>query len=142
MEWIERVKGIIGRLRRNGKTESEIEEIVQQAADKATVTQEMERSQAEAEVATMFRALSELLTSPEFEQQYLFFAKAAGEAMRRIIDKIREAGMTAEQVAAALRMMHGSRQQESNNWRKLHGLPMRRKGRKRHGRTGRGCGHQ
>lgn len=140
MEWIEKVKGIIGRLRRNGKTEPEIEEIVQQAADKATVTQEMERSQAE--VATMFRVPSELLASPEFEQQYLFFAKAAGEAMRRIIDKIREEGITAEQVAAALRMMHGSRQQESNNWRKLHGLPMRRKGRERHGRTGRGCGHQ
>lgn len=140
MEWIEKVKGIIGRLRRNGRTEWEIEEIVQQAADKATVTQEMERSQAE--VATMFRAPSELLTSPESEQQYLFFAKAAGEAMRIIIDKIREAGMTAEQVAAAFRMMHGSRQQESNNWHKLHGLPMRRKRRKRHGRTGRGCGHQ
>lgn len=140
MEWIEKVKGIIGRLRRNGKSEPEIEEIVQRAAEKATVTQGMVRSQAE--TATMFRAPSELLTSPEFEQQYLFFAKAAGEAMRRIIDKIREAGMTAEQVAVALRMMHGSRQQESNNWRKLHGLPMRRKGRKRHGRTGRGCGHQ
>lgn len=140
MEWIEKAKGIIGRLRRNGKSEPEIEEIVQRAAEKATVTQGVVRSQAE--VATMFRAPSELLTSPEFEQQYLFFAKAAGEAMRRIIDKIREAGMTAEQVAAALWMMHGSRQQESNNWRKLHGLPMRRKGRKRHGRTGRGCGHQ
>lgn len=25
---------------------------------------------------------------------------------------------------------------ESNNWRKMHGLPMRRKGGKRHGRTG------
>lgn len=140
MEWIEKVKGIIGRLRRNGKTEPEIEEIVQQAADKATVTQEMERSQAE--VATMFRAPSELLTSPEFEQQYLFFAKVAGEEMRRIIDKIREAEQAEEQVAAAPRMLHSSRQQESNNWRKLHGLPMRRKGRKRHGRTGRGCGHQ
>lgn len=140
MEWIEKVKGIIGRLRRNGKTEPEIEEIVKQAADKATVTQEMARSQAE--VATVFRAPSELLTSPEYEQQYMLFAKAAGEAMRRIIEKIKEAGMTAEQVAAALRMMHGSRQQESNNWRKLHGLPMRRKGRKRHGRAGRGCGHQ
>lgn len=140
MEWIEKVKGIIERIRRNRKTEPEIEEIVQQAADKATVTQGMERSQAE--VATMFRAPSELLASPEFEQQYLFFAKTAGEAIQRIIDKIREAGMTAEQVAAAFRMMHGSRQQESNNWRKLHGLPMRRKGRKRHGRTGRGCGHQ
>lgn len=140
MEWIEKVKGIIGRLRRNGKSKPEIEEIVQRAAEKATVTQGGVRSQAE--VATMFRAPSERLTSPEFEQQYLFFAKAAGEAMRRIIDKIREAGMTAEQVAAALRMIHGSRQQESNNWRKLHGLPMRRKGRKRHGRTGRGCGHQ
>lgn len=140
MEWVEKMKGIIGRLRRNGKTESEIKEIVQQAADKATVTQEMVRTQAE--VSAAFGVPSKLLVSPEFEQQYLFFAKAAGETMQRIIDKIREAGMTAEQVAAALRMMNGSRQQESNNWRKLHGLPMRRKGRKRHGRTGRGCGHQ
>ncbi|WP_455618836.1 hypothetical protein [Eisenbergiella sp.] len=140
MEWIERVKGIIGRLRGNGKTEPEIEEIVQQAADKATVTQEAEQTQAK--VAEAYGIPCELLTSPEYEQQYAFFAKAAGEAMRRIIEKIREAGMTAEQVEAALRMMHGSRQQESNNWRKLHGLPMRRKGRKRHGRAGRGCGHQ
>lgn len=140
MEWIEKVKGIIGRMRRNGKTEPEIEEIVQQAADKATVTQEMQRTQAE--VTTAFRVPSEPMASSEYEQQYVLFAKAAGEAMQRIINRIREAGMTAEQVAAALRMMHGSRQQESNNWRKLHGLPMRRKGRKRHGRAGRGCGHQ
>lgn len=140
MAWIEKVKGIIGRLRRSGKTEPEIEEIVQQAADKATATQEMVRTQAE--VAAAFKVSNEPLALSEYEQQYMLFAKAAGEAMRRIIDKIKEAGMTAEQVAAALRMMHGSRQQESNNWRKLHGLPMRRKGRKRNGRAGRGCGHQ
>lgn len=107
MEWIEKVKGIIGRLRRNGKTEPEIEEIVQQAADKATVTQEMERSQAE--VTTVFRAPGQLLTSLVYEWKWI---------------------------------IPSSRQLASNNWRKLHGLPMRRKGRKRHGRTGRGCGHQ
>lgn len=140
MEWIEKVKGIIGRLRRNGKTEPEIEEIVQQAADKATVTQEA--GQERAKVAEAYGIPSEWLASPDYAQQYVLFAKAAGEAMQRIINKIKEAGMTAVQVEAALRMMHGSRQQESNNWRKLHGLPMRRKGRRRHGRTGRGCGHQ
>lgn len=118
MGWIEKIKDIIGGLRASGKNEKEIEDIVQQAADKATV-------------AGVFRVPEKLLTAPEYEQQYQIFAKAAGEAMKRLKEKINEAGMTAGQVAATIRKMYSVRQQESNNWRKMHGLPMRRKGKRR-----------
>lgn len=118
MGWIEKVKDIIGGLRASGKNEKEIENIVQQASDKATV-------------AAAFKVPEKWLTAQEYEQQYRTFAEAAGETMRQLIKKINEAGMTTEQTIAAIRTMHSVRQQESNNWRKIHGLPMRRKGKRR-----------
>lgn len=115
MGWISRVKDIIDRLRESGKSEDEVKEIVMQESDKATV-------------AVAFGMPEVLLTTQECVQQYEYFASAAGEGMRRLADEIRNA---MEQAAAAFRMTHGIRQKESNNWRKMHGLPMRRKGRRR-----------
>ena len=42
MGWIEKIKNIICGLKASGKSEKEIEQIVQQAADKATVGGKME----------------------------------------------------------------------------------------------------
>lgn len=111
MEWVDKVKDIIGGLRASGKSEKEMEDIVQQASDKETVT-----------VAEAFKIPEKLLTAQEFEQQYRTFAEAAGETMRQLIKKINE---------VVIRTMHSVRQQESNNWRKMHGMPMRRKGKRR-----------
>lgn len=82
MEWIEKVKGIICGLKTSGKSEKEIEQIVQQAADKATV----------------------------------------GVKTRDAIDALI--------YAVAVQGRYEARK-ESNNWRKMHGLPMRRKWRVR-----------
>lgn len=129
MGWIERVKEVITALRASGKEENEVKEIVQQAADRATVRPKLERGLTD--VAAEFGISKEVLTTPEYEQQYETFAMMASDAIQEMFKKIREAGLTAEQVETAMQMMHGSRQQESNNWRKMHGLPMRRKGKGR-----------
>lgn len=126
MGWIERVKDIISGLRASGKKEDEVREIVAQEADKATVRQQEERVQTD--VAALFRVQKEVLTEPEYQEQYEAFASVTGEAMRRMFEKIKDAVITGE---AALRMIYSSRKQESNNWRKMHGLPMRRKGKRR-----------
>lgn len=83
MGWIDKVKNIISGLKASGKSRKEIEEIVQQAADKATV-----RTQ-DAMDAMMY----------------------AREMMYR--------------------HQRQEQRQQANNWRKMHGLPMKRKGSKR-----------
>lgn len=93
MGWIEMIKDIIGGLRASGKNEKEIEDIVQQASDKATIKagkKEVEGKSERDAVDALYYALE----------------------VMRIASK-------------------GQRQQESNNWRKMHGLPMRRKGKRR-----------
>lgn len=96
MGWIEKVKDIIGGLRASGKSEKEIEDIVQQESDKATMATAIE----------------------------------AGEAFRVMLKSLGFATMQMAEAAVALSRA-GWRQQESNNWRKMHGLPMRRKGKRR-----------
>lgn len=75
MGWTDKIKDIIGELRASGKNEDEVEELVQQAAEKATCR----------------------------------------------LNDILEVTETAR----------GSSQQNINNWRRMHGLPMQRKGKKR-----------
>lgn len=86
MGWIEKAKSIICGLKTSGKSEKEVEQIVQEAADKATVGGEPKSKRQDAVDA---------LT-------YAVAAQARYEART-----------------------------ESNNWRKMHGLPMRRKRRLR-----------
>lgn len=88
MGWIEKVKGIICGLKAFGKSEKEIEQIVQQAADKATV---------------------------------------GGRCKEVNYEKIWIDGIPYK-VAVPKRC---ETRTESNNWRKMHGLPMRRKRRVR-----------
>jgi hypothetical protein len=88
MGWIERMKSIICGLKASGKSEKEIEQIVQQAADKATVG-----------------GGSEYGIKAQDAVDALTYAVAA-QARYRV-------------------------RTESNNWRKMHRLPMRRKGKRR-----------
>lgn len=82
MGFVEKVKNVISKLRAAGKTEKEVSEIIEQAAEAATVLKKTE---------------SEALTA--FESIY-----------------------------------RPRRQEKSNNWRKYHGLPLKRsKGGKRRG---------
>lgn len=105
MGWIEKVRSIIDGLRKQGKSENEVEEIIQQAAEKAAVR--------------------------TVEKQADGIAEAAGEAMKTMIGKLNEVGMTAERMATAFQWMGRIERRQTNNWRKMHGLPMRRKGKRR-----------
>lgn len=84
MGWIEKVKSIICGLKAAGKSENEIEQIVQQAADKATV---------------------------------------GGRCKEVNHERIWIDGIPYK-VAVPKRC---ETRTESNNWKKMHGLPMRRK---------------
>lgn len=94
MGWIEKVKEIICGLKASGKNKKEIKQIVQQAADKATVG-----------------------------------CDDLGFAIAKSGVKARDAMDAFAYALTALEKY--KKMKESNNWRKMHGLPMRRKRRVR-----------
>lgn len=80
MRWTEKVRSIIAGLRKQGRSEIEVETIVRQAAEKATVKTVQQPKKEETEELWIFER---------------------------------------------------TRWQQANNWRKMHRLPMRRKGKRR-----------
>ena len=102
------LKGIIDRFRAMGKTENEISGIVEAAEDKATVNQDV--------------AKMKIHKKPEIK------VETTAEAF---VEAILQAGATMEQVKTAILKMRSSRdaknRKSTNNWRKMHGLAMRRK---------------
>lgn len=173
MGWIEKVKSIICGLKASGKSEKEIEQIVQQAADKATVGGKTEvkpipplfgdeyMKQARMGMLTSFGipapllggrygGLSEFQSAmrpiPPMPHINLNFVSSDGFGSGNMGDGwmwIDGIGMTAKgygikmqdavdalAYAVAARARYKVRT-ESNNWRKTHGLPMRRKRRVR-----------
>ena len=118
------VKNVIEHFRKAGKTENEISDMIEQAADRATVnkgvTEKKEYKRPEIKVETT--------------------AEAFVEAVLRT-------GVTMKQAKTAILKMSSSRNAENrkntNNWRKMHGLPMRRKqkARKKHERGKGADGH-
>ena len=117
MGWIDKVKTIIEKLRGTGKNEREIEEIVQQAADKATVAQAVDRIQ---EVQQTLNKSAE-----QAESRMAEGIERMGESAKRARDAV-DAFVYAVQA-----MEKTNVRKETNNWRKMHGLPMRRKKNKR-----------
>lgn len=111
------LKGIIDRFRAMGKTENEISSIVEAAADKATVNPDV--------------AKNENPQKPEIKVE---------TSAEQFVEAVMQTGVTAEQVKTAIMKMCDSQRctnrQNTNNWRKMHGLPMRRKqkARKKHER--------
>lgn len=111
------LKDIIDRFRAMGKTENEISSIVEAAADKATVNSDV--------------------TKPEKPREPEIKIEATAEAF---IDAVLQMGATLQQAKTAILKMSSLRNAENrkntNNWRKMHGLPMRRKqkARKKHER--------
>lgn len=109
MGFVEKVKNFVSKLRAAGKTEKEVQKIITQAAETATVLKKPE--------------------SPEHPEE----SKAAGgESLQ---DALSKAGISAREALTALESIYRPRRQEkSNNWRKYHGLPLKRsKGGKRRG---------
>lgn len=113
MGFIQFVKSAICRLRAAGKTEKEISGILEDAAEKSTVNREKTKDR-EPETAL----------KPNNKSNYsdsLWYA-------------IAEAGITAEEAAKALERMRAAAaakpRHETNNWRRMHGIPMRRKQKK------------
>ena len=80
MRWTEKVRTIIAGLRKQGRSEVEVETIVRQTAEKATV---------------------KTVQQPKKEE------------------------------TEELRILERERRQQANNWRKMHRMPMRRKGKRR-----------
>lgn len=102
------VKNVIEHFRKAGKTENEISGMIEQAADRATVnkgvTEKKEYKRPEIKVET---------------------------SAEQFVEAVMQTGVTAEQVKTAIMKMCDSQRctnrQNTNNWRKMHGLPMRRK---------------
>ena len=166
MGWIEKVKSIICGLKASGKSKKEIEQIVQQAADKATVGGKMEvkpipplfddeyMKQARMGMLTSFGIPAPLLGGryrgmPEFSSAIqpippinLNFVPSDGFVGGNMGDGwmwLDGIGMTARGYGiktqdavdaltyAVVAQARYKARTESNNWRKMHGLPMRRK---------------
>ena len=99
------LKGIIDRFRAMGKTENEISSIVEAAADKATVNPDV--------------AKNENPQKPEIKVE---------TSAEQFVEAVMQTGVTAEQVKTAIMKMCDSQRctnrQNTNNWRKMHGLPL------------------
>lgn len=173
MGWIEKVKSIICGLKASGKSEKEIEQIVQQAADKATVGGKTEvkpipplfddeyMKQARMGMLTSFGIPAPLLGGryggvsefqsamrpiPPMPHINLNFVPSDGFVDGNMTDRwiwlngmnvvANGYGIKAQDAvdafayAVAAQARYKART-ESNNWRKMHGLPMRRKRRVR-----------
>lgn len=118
------VKNVIEHFRKAGKTENEISGMIEQAADRATVnkgvTEKKEYKRPEIKVET---------------------------SAEQFVEAVMRTGTTLQQAKTAILKMSSLRDAENrkntNNWRKMHGLPMRRKqkARKKHERGKGADGH-
>nr|DAJ26052.1 MAG TPA: hypothetical protein [Caudoviricetes sp.] len=106
MGFVEKVKNVISRLRAAGKTEKEVSEIIEQAAETATILKKTE--------------------SPEHPEKI----KAAGG--ENLQDALLKVGISAKEALTAFESIYRLRRQEkSNNWRKYHGSPLKRSKRRK-----------
>lgn len=114
---MEILKGIIDRFRAMGKSEKEISDIIETATDKATANPDVTKLEKPKE--------------PEIKAEIIV------EACTRAVSQV---GATLQKVKTKILKMSSLRDVENrkntNNWRKMHGLPMRRKqkARKKHER--------
>lgn len=115
---------IIDRFRAMGKSEKEISGIIETAADKATANPDV--------------------TKPEKPKKPEIKIETTAEAF---VEAVLRTGTTLQQAKTAILKMSSLRDAENrkntNNWRKMHGLPMRRKqkARKKHERGKGADGH-
>lgn len=113
MGWIDRTKNILIRLRQQGKTELEVRSIIEAAADKATVIVGYDA----AGTAQQVNRASDSLDA-------MIYALKAVKVLKRMIESVPE----------ELEKNKDSSREETNNWRRMHGLPMKRcRRRARHG---------
>ena len=109
MKFVEKVKSIISKLRAEGKTEKEVSEIIKRAADAATV-----------------------IKKPEIKQIPEIRSRADTENLQNALLRV---GISVKEAIQALQTLYKVGEPErSNNWRKYHGLPLKRRGGKRRGR--------
>lgn len=118
------IKRIIERFRASGKTENEISSIIEKAADKASVNRDA-------------------LKKKEYKKPEITITTSAEE----FVEAVMRTGVTMEQAKTAILKMSSLRDAENrkntNNWCKMHGMPMRRKqkARKKHERGKGADGH-
>lgn len=154
MGWIDVLKETVKGLRTAGKNEQDIKEIITEAADKATATKGIDTaaggdkgviltlsaegtalSNMQAKIASEFGVPEKVLrNTPELDEWNEYHRKQMTSARDALDALIYSHGLAAQAARARIR-------QESNNWRKMHGLPMRRKRGKADGRADRGHRH-
>lgn len=105
MGFMEIAKGIIAKIRAMGKTESEIEHIVEKASEQTSANkdalQEIERD------------------NSNIKRQ---------DSMDALTYALKMAGITANDAAKVMQSLKDRKStKKTNNWRRMHGLPMRRK---------------
>lgn len=121
------LKGIIDRFRAMGKSEKEISGIIETAADKATANPDVTKPE-----------------KPKKPKKPEIKIETTAEAF---VEAVLRTGTTLQQAKTAILKMSSLRDAENrkntNNWRKMHGLPMRRKqkARKKHERGKGADGH-
>lgn len=116
------MKTAICRLQAAGKTKSEISGILEDAAERSTVNRGVIKER-EPETAL----------EPRNKQ---------GDSLDSLCYAMAEAGITVEEAEKALERMRAAEtkkpKHETNNWRRMHGIPMRRKQKRRTSRHGKG----
>lgn len=121
MGFVEAVREIMEKLRKTGKTKEEIFEVVKEAADKATIKAEDKWKE-------------------ECEKQEL-----RNDGIDALTYAFQKGGIAVQDAVRAIgRMNKVYCRKSTNNWRKMHGLPMRRKSgrRKRSGKGKRADSHR
>ena len=140
------VKNVIEHFRKAGKTENEISGMIEQAADRATVNKGVaeDRESAGRGCCTGDQGRRNQGRQKEEEKRPEIKVETSAE---QFVEAVMQTGVTAEQVKTAIMKMCDSQRctnrQNTNNWRKMHGLPMRRKqkARKKHERGKRADSH-
>ena len=126
MGWIDKAKEIIGKMRASGKSNEEVKEIVTVAADKATANKQMEQLQ---------QLESKILENTEKTLRDTQVKDEWGEFGRKMFDAANIAGtiippnLRVNMYATGGLVWNWNRAEwmMSNNYRKMHGLPMRRR---------------
>lgn len=125
MGFVDALKGVLAKVRAMGKTEKDILNAVENAAEKATVNREALRAMiepAERKFETEAERVSEKLREVNEQAAKTFenFAHAVKEGAKGVND-------FAEAMAyAIIAQQRYEKRKNTNNWRRMHGMPMKR----------------
>lgn len=135
MGWIDVLRDTVKKLMQAGVKEQEIEQAITTAADKATVTKGMRYLPPIDEMDEYNRTHPpvSITISKEGFAEYARQMAAVGKVAKKAGTNTRDA---VDAMCYAVEAHRVAQHRQSNNWRKMHHLPMRRKRGERNGRAG------